>query len=236
MSANAASMIRSQSPRRSGALGGGEPVVRVRRPSRAAPWHDRSPASALSPPTRASAPLPPRPHVRAVRQAALGHQHIERGARRAARAGHVFAQPRRALVARCRASSPASGHGLRASRSASSGGNPTLSRRPRPALRSAERHRLGRCPRRRLPRRATPRPRPRCSHRSRQADASQSRLCAGGHRAIAQATVIARPIAAGVLGIARTIAASPEMPTNTGRSSYRRRSTGTPSAARTQRR
>ena len=106
-------------------------------------------------------------------------------------------------------------------------------RRPWPGIRSAGRHRPGRCRRRRSPRRSAPRPRPSRPRRPRPSRRSQSARCAGGDRGLAQATVMPRPIAAGVFGMARTTAASaPRCAGEISRASCRRRSTGTTRAGR----
>ena len=209
----------------------------LRRRSAGALRHDRilRPLR-LSSPIRASAPPPRRPPARsAATRPSVGHQHIERGARRAAGAGHVLAQLRRALVGEAgQLARP--GDGAAGETQGKLGRQPRRFARPAPAPRSAERHRPGRCRKPRSPRRAAPRPRPRRFRRRRRATRRRAARCAGVTRALAQATVIPRPIAAGVFGIARTSAAGPRCRDHSGRSSCRRRSRGTACPAPAQRR
>ena len=81
-------------------------------------------------------------------------------------------------------------------------------RRPAPSLRPAGTHRPGRSPTPRSPRPSALRRRPIRPRRSRRAGHARACAAAGVTRALPTATVMPRPIAAGVFGMARTIAAS----------------------------
>ncbi len=162
-------------------------------------------APRLSPPVRASAGRG-RDRLLHQRHQAVGrHQHVERRRGGAARRGDVLAQRRGDRAERC-SSSPEPATVSRASLAASSAGRPAAAPAS-PALRPAGTHRPGRSPTPRSPHPSAPRRRPIRPRRWR--PAAHGRACAAVAvtRALATATVMPRPIAAGVFGMARTTAA-----------------------------
>ncbi len=158
-----------------GIAGGSAPPLRLRRapPRRRRPWPCPLRASAQLASSRERARRGGDGAVDQRREPVLGHQHVERGAGRAAGARHVLAQLRRRLGREPRQLARA-GDGRARQAQREIGRQPRRLAGLRPAPRSAGRHRPDRCPRPRSPRRAAPRPRPRRFRRSRRASASQS--------------------------------------------------------------
>ena len=138
-------------------------------------------------------------------QAVRAHQHVERGGRGAAGRGHVLAQrgPRRAPSdAAIRPSPPRSR--AQAGPQVRQAGRPR--RRRGPGLRRAGRHRPDRSRKPRSPRPSGSRRRPDSTAPVARNSASATARCAALTSEAATATVMPRPIAAGVLGMARTTA------------------------------